>query len=54
MWDKLAERIAKRIQANQPERWAIEDEIKKFVDETVIQCYFKCDTETAKKAKRSE
>jgi len=58
MWDQLAERIAQRIhfmlQENEDPfhiEAAVKEEIRKFVAERVVMCYFICDAETVEKAK---
>lgn len=59
MWDKLVEKLVKEmLDPNKvfPEhRTDLQGDIKKvveqFVHEHVVQCYFICDAETAKKAK---
>ena len=62
MWNELVEKLIKELlDPNKvfPEhRKDLRDDIKKvveqFVQERIVQCYFKCDAETAKKAKGDE
>ncbi len=58
MWDELAEVISKRIHemlGNNEDPFyieqAVKEEIRKFVTERVVMCYFICDAKTVEKAK---
>lgn len=67
MWDKLAKQIANRVWSEEihartigkvltpfEREDAVKEEIQKFIRENVVQCFFKCDSKTAKKAKGSD
>ena len=64
MWNKLVKEIADAMMNNeisvmsQAQRDTLETDVKRVIDrfvrENIVQCYFKCDAETAKKAKGSE
>jgi len=61
MWEKLAEAIARRINTFMLDNEdpfnlekVVKEEVQKFVRENVVMCYFLCDAETVKKAKKGK